>query len=140
MREILFRGKRVDNGEWVYGAVAFATWYLDDKPMTIILPTDTTLYPHCEISGWESVIPETVGQFTGYMDKNGKKVFEDDIIQRYKSEFITPRKYRKPYKVNIKSEFPSSICEYYSAFDCFDERVVYEVIGNIHDNPELLKY
>ena len=80
-----------------------------------------------------------MGQYTGLTDKNGKKIFEGDIIQRYKTEFNPPRKYKDPYVVHINSEFPCAVEEYYSAFEHFTEKVGYEVIGNIHDNPELLK-
>lgn len=70
MREIKFRGKRLDNGEWVYG---FALFSQDKSEAVIAKLTDTE-------SVCENVGPATVGQFTGLHDKNGKEIYEGDII------------------------------------------------------------
>lgn len=141
MREILFRGKRVDNGEWVEGWLCSST-FLNNTITTILVP--------CEIFGFDmvEVIPETVGQFTGLTDKNGKKIFEGDyvinIIDEGSKEETVCVEYVGFYDgsfgffdhiVGDSSPYPN---------DCFTpfEYCVLENIdfcGNIHDNPELLK-
>ena len=125
MREFLFHGKRIDNGKWVEGYLFIANWYLNDEKFTAIMRTDTTAFPHCEVSGWEEVDPETVGQYTELTDKNEKKIFEGDIVE------IDGKRYEVKYMLGqffVGINMPIA----YKRFDC-------EVIGNIHDNPELLQ-
>ena len=128
MREILFRGKRIDNGEWVYGA-----YMVHDHDGPIILNQnleDGTL------QGYD-VIPETVGQDTGLKDKNGKEIYEGDIIEK------TYYSYHQPEcseLFEIKYEGLSFHFEHIkgSTFHLpFTEDI--EIIGNIHENPELLE-
>ena len=137
MREILFRGKRTDNGEWFYGYYTNARYYLDKKEMHIIFEQDVEVYPHSEFAGGEEVIPETVGQYTGLTDKNGRKIFEGDIVKFYNGD----GEY-SPYEVRWQDSGFSVLMngnpDLFDELDDFFSRRC-EIIGNIYDNPELLE-
>ena len=135
MREILFRSKRNDNGEWVYGDLMHKHYNFDTKATKVI---------HNNIMNYK-VIPETVGQYTGLTDKNGKKIFEGDIIKQnspYRDIFSVIE-----YGVGYAYSNVYGVCQRFrdesgtSLLSVADEsgKVYCEVIGNIHDNPELLK-
>lgn len=125
LREILFRGKRLDNSKWVYGSFAFIAQ--DDRP-AIRARND-------EWHGWVAVEPETVGQFTGLHDKDGKRIFEGDLV---KAERIVNGDEWFGVVVWWNGCFAIQGGKYRNvpAIDLFRG---YEVIGNIHDNPELLE-
>ena len=126
MREILFRGKRTDNGEWVEGTYFPPANTLISYKLELIDGV-VTFMDFC-------VIPETVGQYTGFTDKNGKKIFEGDIIRK-------TNKGRHPeiFTANIRTDFRVNEEVYYGPCEHFTESCEYEIIGNIHDNPELMK-
>ena len=135
MREILFRGKRTDNGEWIEGAYSpFNLNFFgerEEKPHIIIISDDKN------IDGlWCEVIPETVGQFTGLTDKNGVRIFEGDIVERVSDGEQAVICWLK-YSACFGLSFDGWCC----GFDNYDDNLPsdFEVIGNIHDNPEILK-
>lgn len=136
MREILFRGKRKDNGKWAYGylyirndgqyEISFYDKYFDSERFTY------------------DVIPETVGQYTGITDDNGKKIFEGDILGVTNDDpdydYITKVYFEcNTLCVDVEGQDYdyTSIGFAVEIWDNECDRV--EVIGNIHDNPELLK-
>lgn len=137
MREILFRGKRKDNGEWVEGY--FCRKYFSELPhdrCVIQYKTECTKEWRPDYMVAE-VIPETVGQYTGLTDKNGKKLFEGDIV---KDSFLLGKVvYATPQDGfdGIAGFMVDDVFDGLQNYNGFWHQV--EVIGNIHDNPDLLK-
>lgn len=125
MRDIQFRGKRTDNGEWVYGNLVRGC---DEKYAYIVEFGNNEL---CR--NYVNVNPDTVGQYTGLADKNGTKIFEGDIGRRRDDIFLIDWSEEKAAFVMI---FHDYICEILYLEEMWDDA---EVIGNIHDNPELLE-
>lgn len=115
-REKLFRGKRVDNGEWVVGDLIHRQIW--SCSLTIIRVSDDGFDHYEEYK----VIPETVGQFTGLPDENSNKIFEGDIV--YNGVFKAQVEF-------INGRFSPFGSDTFFADEC-------EVIGNIYDNKELL--
>lgn len=134
-REILFRGKRFGNGEWVEGYFAK---YRDfqNKVYTSILQFDKDDFGDAYCCGKVPVIPETVGQFTGLRDRNGKAVYEGDIVEDECTHvlYIIEWDDMNACFSLAKKEFAHT--EYVGDIDDVHEM---EVISNIHDNPELLE-
>ena len=131
MREILFRGKRKDfDNEWLYG---FYTLYNNNRGMkpTIITGTEENCCILLE------VIPETIGQYTGLTDKNGKKIFEGDIVKC--KDYLETKSFEFEFQgyVDFKNGSFVIVGGFMTHYRWLDYEV--EVIGNIHDNPELLK-
>ena len=129
-REILFRGKRVDNNEWVYDNLIIehdGTYFIDFWVSELIEPENN--YYEMVNKHFE-VISETVGQFTGLPDKNGVKIFEGDII----SDGFE----------NAEIKWFNDECQFLAEFknELNDPQELGNwgiIIGNIYDNPEFLK-
>ena len=140
MREILFRARTIsedeymDSGEWVEG---FYTCFNGDEYRIYTGYSETDCGEH--YPDWFNVLPETVGQFTGLTDKNGKKIFEGDIVQYYGTYPLEV--YIEKGHTKIRWYDTISASKYDELFFSID-REGYgecEIIGNIYDNPELLK-
>lgn len=129
-RQIKFRGKRVDTGEWIFGD---------------LLTSNGT---ECEISDWNDVVysrydvdPDTVGQFTGLLDKSGKEIYKGDILSAngkiigYVVDGVRGYCYDVVYTPPRRNEYSWSL--YSVVTDDYPSGI--EVIGSIYDSPELLK-
>lgn len=133
MRKILFRGKQEGNGEWVYGllTIMWGQYHIID------LNDEDVAYP---------IDPSTVGQFTGLTDKNGTKIFEGDIVKfKHGGEFAEGGIYFRNYAVEFVNTFVTYGLRLRNRSIHFPFKQAtaamhdVEVIGNIHDNPELLE-
>ncbi len=140
MREILFRGKRVNNGEWVEGGIIPLD--VDSGYVFIAEPyLSASTLPVYEIvkNHTHLVKPESVGQYTGLTDKNGKKIFEGDICKNIKTGEIVSVKWHGTmagYVWSKKKKNHQHLFDFGELFRAYDK---YKIIGNIHDNPELLE-
>ena len=130
MREILFRAKRIDNGEWVEGDLSYL---IHNKEKMHVFPADGL-----DSADRYEVNPETLCQYTGLKDKNGNRIWENDICRYYNPE-------DKDGIGIIKEDYVSwikgAIAQTNLMTPMFYLKVgkEFEVIGNIFDNPELLK-
>jgi uncharacterized phage protein (TIGR01671 family) len=142
MREILFRGKRIDNGEWVEGSLLKVT--IKGQTVHLIFGDNFSLIGgNVKALSHAMVDPATVGQFTCLTDKNGKKIFEGDIVEGHCHSRWSHRLQRcevvydrDGFEARHHVLCASEKC-YYTYKVLFSKDVA--VIGNIHDNPELLE-
>ena len=127
----LYKAKSKDNGEWVQG---YYVKGLDmyDKEIHLIFEPATSFYSNGETAGWYEVDPSTICRYTGLTDKNGKLIWENDIVKINNSEVNTIVTFRD---FEIICTIPRG--KYYKHRLEYD--MEYEVIGNIFDNPELLE-
>ena len=118
MREILFRGKQRNNGEWFYGDLIHLNHCVSIRSKDCA----------------RSVVPETVGQYTGLTDKNGMRIFEGDLIRSTETgETAIVQWFSEHSAFMIWCKTSNQVGFLY---EC--EKSIIEVIGNIHDNPELI--
>lgn len=155
MREYKFRGKKASNGEWVYGYLAeietdwdfYNGHGLPIEYSKVIIETNLLTRPMTTIA------PETIGQYTGLKDKNGKEIYEGDIIKIIKHTSHEDMVYIKESIGVVKFYYGSFIMEVFREKDRkhvnyirqltdiaeFIKMDNVEVIGNIYENPELLE-
>ena len=125
-REIKFRGKRIDTGEWVYGLL-MANF---DNKYSIQVRCD---FDDIKYFISHKVIPETIGEFTGLKDKNGKEIYEDDIVEW--EDTIDYEMYGGD-NIQIKEGVRFEGGCFYPI--CMMSEEEYEIIDNICENPELI--
>ena len=131
MREILFRGKRVDNGEWVYGSFIpdLCELLYGDKLDGFIKPFGKIREERLMVE----VDRKTVGQYTGLTDKNGTRIFEGDVIRDEDGDVMVVKWLTESAAFVLEPKPYASIYFY----GTLSSRT--EVIGNVFDNPELLE-
>lgn len=134
-RPIKFRSKRLDNGEWVYGH------YADYIHPDCGIPSPSIIYPLPDCGNMiVAVNPSTTGQFTGLMDRHGTEIYEGDILQWSENGCKS-----NPMEVVVKYGafgylyygFHSLVGNTNFTFYLKGTDSRFEIIGNIHDNPEL---
>ena len=140
MRERLFRGRRMYSEEWIYSTTIFA------KGDRVYMPRPDTNYiitSHADIVGdiWQieckrpdcfyRVDPSTIGEYAGEHDKNGKEIFEGDILSNKYAQHNAICVFKKGA---FGAQFPDEFFTLARLNGCY-----FEKIGNIHDNPELLE-
>ena len=141
MRKILFRGKTESSKTWVFG------YYVFRGGVKHQIVTDSHVFPFV-------ILPETLGQFTGLLDKNGKEIFEGDIVRKYDPDYNSdahdkwaengymgdePMKEKVDY-VTLENWGTWLSKEFFGwEGEGLESPEDWEIIGNIHDNPELLQ-
>ena len=140
MREIKFRGKRIKNGEWVYGDLR-----QENSGRKVIMTNLSTWGDNpddVEPYGDDITIdPNTIGQYTGIKDKNGKEIYEGDIVKTPLLDPIFGDILADAWcNALIRFNQGSFVVSYYNSHNIYLQDLCdkIELLGNIHDNPELL--
>ena len=133
MREILFKGKRIEDGEWIEGYYQKRHDFLGNEEHLVFHADSHTVWEYAEID------PETLCQFTGLCDKNGNRICENDILMAHLDESypedVTYETVEWGVAGWVTHEANSIDRQYIDKFDLEH----FEVVGNIFDNPELLQ-
>lgn len=133
MKEILFKGKRIEDGEWIEGYYQKRHDFLGNEEHLIFYADGHTVFDHAEVSSG------TLCQFTGLCDKNGNKIWENDILMAHLDEFYPEDATYETVEWGVAGwvahEANSIDRQYLDEFDTEH----FEVVGNIFDNPELLQ-
>lgn len=128
-REILFRGKS-KNGQWVYGSLVVS----ENTDPAIYYEVGKGVVKQLD---WCYVSPDTIGQYTGLKDKNGKKIFEGDIVTGQNCRFVVKYDERQAEFVAVNLTLPKGFGLPMSQTWINETNKI--ICGNIHDNPELMK-
>jgi uncharacterized phage protein (TIGR01671 family) len=138
VKKILFRGKRCDNGDWVQGFYVRADYHWHKNG----IHKDWIICGASANGGWfalhnkYAVKEETIGQYTGLTDKNGKKIFEGDILDCKSGLYERCKVIYNEFCSAFQLECADGFSDF---FLCSINHKGMEIIGNIYDNPELLK-
>lgn len=132
----IYRGKRKDTGEWVEGYLAGYDLICPGEPQDVSRATGK-YYGETPYVGFIEVDPNTVGRFTGLPDKNGKRIFEGDIVRERLHGPTSVVEFCLEDVASCGCCIPSFVGSGFKAKGC--NLNICEVIGNIRDNPELLE-